>query len=201
MLFTLVFFCIVLGALLVNLLVLVLENTLVKGLFDILFGRTCFLVDTCLVTFVLAGSSAVLGCHLSVPSLWPSSCYDLWLVSTRSSHCLSCWFVASSLISNGLLKILSSPSGSPISLNVYRCVTFFVSASYSATTIPPINVVPVFPYLFYKWDYGLEEWMKCFYFVFLFTFVLTFVLFLIPFLLPQFSCMECWIPQGLFLLT
>ena len=47
------------GALLVDLLVLVLENTLGNGLFDILLGRPCFLVDTCLVTFVFAGVSAV----------------------------------------------------------------------------------------------------------------------------------------------
>ena len=92
--FALVFFLVVGVALLVDLLVLIRENTLVIGLFDILFGRPCFLVVTCLVTVVFAGLSDVKGLQIGMLLVCAISLtfFMLWSMTGlyRSSHFFSC---------------------------------------------------------------------------------------------------------------
>ena len=102
--------------------------------------------------------------------------FMLWSMTGlhKISHFFSCWFVASSLISSVSLKILSSSSGSTISLN--QCILqvcnflcewvifcYYPSSYYRCI---PINA-PVFLYFFYKRHYGLEKRMEWFYLFFL----------------------------------
>ena len=80
-------------------------------------------------------------CHISLLFSFASSftLFILWSITGFHlvSHSFNCWFVSSDFSSSELLNIFNSSSDNTISCSVYRCVTFFVSEVYSATTCPP----------------------------------------------------------------